>query len=119
LVRQPALTSLEPRRIDWQFGGETKVTNSLALCREQHNLKHHTGWEYTQDEDAIATWVSPSGRIEITEPANHIPIRTSGTGNNGTVRNEEGPKEDPDALSEIDPASDTHGPDSDGGITVA
>ncbi|MET0989680.1 MAG: DUF222 domain-containing protein [Glaciihabitans sp.] len=105
--------------LDWQFGGETQVTNLIALCREHHNLKHHTGWRYTQDEDAIATWVSPSGRTMTTEPANRIPLRTSGPRNNGAVRHSEGAKKDSDVLFEIDPASDTHGPDSDGGITVA
>jgi hypothetical protein len=67
--------------VDWALGGETKVTNLLTLCRKHHALKHHSGWNYTQDDDAVADWVSPSGRKHPTNPATHIPVRTAG----GTV----------------------------------
>jgi hypothetical protein len=74
--------------LDWAHGGETKVTNLIALCRKHHVLKHNTGWNYSTDDDAVVTWVSPSGRQHPTAPANHIPVTTHG----GTVHADVGTK---------------------------
>jgi hypothetical protein len=74
--------------LDWAHGGETKVTNLIALCRKHHVLKHNTGWNYSTDDDAVVTWVSPSGRQHPTAPANHIPVTTHG----GTVTADVGTK---------------------------
>jgi hypothetical protein len=102
--------------LDWAFGGETKVTNLTTLCRRHHVLKHNSGWSYTQDDDAVATWVSPSGREHPTEPANHIPVRTSG----GTVIPDVGLRTEQESHLDLSSTHDERDTDTDmGGTEVA
>lgn len=86
---------------DWKNGGETKVTNLIALCKRHHMIKHNTGWDYIQTENSLVTWTSPSGRTKDTHPENHIPVKTSG----GTVIPDVGATKEPeraDSLSDTD-----------------
>jgi osmotically-inducible protein OsmY len=102
--------------LDWALGGETKVTNLTTLCRRHHVLKHNSGWGYTQNDDAVVTWVSPSGREHSTEPANHIPVKTSG----GTVVADVGTKKEQE--SDLDLGGTRNERDTDteiGGTRVA
>ncbi|MET0989684.1 MAG: DUF222 domain-containing protein [Glaciihabitans sp.] len=91
---------------DWQNGGETKVTNLVSLCKRHHMLKHNTSWDYIQNERSLVTWISPSGRRSVTEPANYVPVKTSG----GTVVPDVGTKQEAeyaDSLSDTDDIRDT------------
>lgn len=93
--------------LDWAMGGETNVTNIASLCRKHHMVKHHTDWNYTMDDDGVLTWVSPSGRTTLNNPANHIPVKTVG----GTVVNDVGAQKDRDNerdLSSIHDERDTN-----------
>jgi hypothetical protein len=102
--------------LDWALGGETKVTNVLTLCRKHHALKHNSGWNYTQDDNAVATWVSPSGRTHPTDPANHIPVKTRG----GTVIADVGLNNESESQLDLSSTHDERDTGTDmGGIEVA
>lgn len=83
--------------IDWALGGETKVSNLASLCRKHHMVKHHTGWNYSMEDNGTLTWVSPSGRETPSEPANHIPVKTVG----GTVVADVGARHDRDSQLDL------------------
>jgi hypothetical protein len=71
---RPARACESDHVIDWQFGGETKVSNLASLCPSHHNIKHHTDWTYWLYPDGTAIWISPAGRRYTTDPANIIPL---------------------------------------------
>jgi hypothetical protein len=60
--------------LDWQFGGETKLSNLACLCRGHHTLKGNTPWTVTQapDGSGVMTWTSPAGRTYRTFPQRPI-----------------------------------------------
>jgi hypothetical protein len=102
--------------LDWALGGETKVTNLTTLCRRHHVLKHNSGWGYTQNDDAVVTWVSPSGREHSTDPANHIPVKTSG----GTVVADVGTKKEQESDLDLGGTRNEHDTDTEiGGVEIA
>jgi hypothetical protein len=69
---QPARACETDHVTDWQYGGETTVTNLASLCSAHHNIKHHTDWSYLLRPNGTAIWISPAGRIYTTDPANYI-----------------------------------------------
>jgi hypothetical protein len=71
---QPAELSDIDHTLDWQFGGETNVSNLACLCPGHHTLKGDTAWTVTQADDnsGILTWTDPSGRTYRTFP--HDPM---------------------------------------------
>jgi len=48
--------------------GPTSADNLGSLCRHHHRLKHQAGWTVTQDDGAVFTWTSPTGRRYSTTP---------------------------------------------------
>lgn len=47
--------------VDRQFGGTTRVTNLVHLCRKHHRMKHKTLWRVTQSATGQIEWTSPTG----------------------------------------------------------
>jgi hypothetical protein len=70
---QPARACETDHVTDWQYGGETTVTNLASLCSAHHNIKHHTDWSYLLRPNGTAIWISPAGRRQTTDPAHTIP----------------------------------------------
>ncbi|HEV2376504.1 MAG TPA: HNH endonuclease signature motif containing protein [Streptosporangiaceae bacterium] len=52
----------------YQRGGRTCECNLAPLCRRHHRAKQAHGWQLTQDEPGILTWITPSGRTYVTQP---------------------------------------------------
>ncbi|GAB3616938.1 hypothetical protein GCM10027416_14950 [Okibacterium endophyticum] len=59
--------------VDWQYGGQTALTNLAHLCRTHHTLKHRTRWNVTQHPDGVLQWSSPHGDTHFTYPAHRLP----------------------------------------------
>ena len=53
---------------DRQFGGTTRVTNLIHLCRKHHREKHKTRWKVVQTEDGTTQWTSPTGNTTDADP---------------------------------------------------
>jgi hypothetical protein len=60
--------------VEWQDGGETKVSNLQHLCRGHHSLKGKTNWTVTAstEEPGALIWTTPGGFSYITRP--HRPM---------------------------------------------
>ena len=42
-------------------GGPTSVRNLRPLCKRHHDLKHHSQWKLTKDDDGTHQWTAPTG----------------------------------------------------------
>jgi 5-methylcytosine-specific restriction protein A len=43
---------------EWEFGGETKLDNLVALCRAHHRQIHSTGW-IVRIRDGLPEFIPP------------------------------------------------------------
>ena len=59
---------------EYQFGGETSLTNLHALCPGHHTLKSTGAWTVVVHNDGSGreTWTTPAGRTYDTFP--HRPL---------------------------------------------
>jgi hypothetical protein len=69
---QPARVCEMDHTVDWQYGGETAAANLMCLCRDHHNVKHHTDWTPGLNSDGTAFWISPAGERYETAPAHYL-----------------------------------------------
>ncbi|MEX1080271.1 MAG: DUF222 domain-containing protein [Homoserinimonas sp.] len=51
-----------------ETGGPTTAGNLAHLCRGDHTLKHHGGWNVKQTEPGILEWTSPHGYTHTDKP---------------------------------------------------
>ena len=57
--------------VDHQFGGKTRASNLVHLCRHHHRLKHMTRWTVRADKQDHARrveWSSPTGHVRGQDP---------------------------------------------------
>ncbi|THG33543.1 HNH endonuclease signature motif containing protein [Naasia lichenicola] len=59
---------------DYARSGYTAADNLIALCRKHHKLRHLGNWTAMLLADGDLTWTSPSGRIDVTHPANPVSV---------------------------------------------
>jgi hypothetical protein len=57
----------------WMHGGETKLTNLVALCTHHHRLLHEGGFTLTMDDERNARFFD---RLGIAIPSVHVPAET-------------------------------------------
>ncbi|MCW4457019.1 HNH endonuclease [Microbacterium sp. MPKO10] len=46
--------------LEWQNGGETKLSNNTPECKQHHMIRHHTTWQIRLTDNQVE-WVSPLG----------------------------------------------------------
>ncbi|MCW4457191.1 HNH endonuclease signature motif containing protein [Microbacterium sp. MPKO10] len=80
---------------DWQYGGETKISNLAYFCRKHHTLKHSTLWSAEQDAEGRLTWTSPMGNTFVTEPDVALARQRTGPSDDGLPSGDDRPREDP------------------------
>ncbi|WP_425561531.1 DUF222 domain-containing protein [Leucobacter komagatae] len=59
-----------------EHGGPTSTDNLAYLCRGHHTIKHHTGWQVSQRDGGVLTWVSPTGTEHVEDPPSRVRFRT-------------------------------------------
>ncbi|THG31676.1 HNH endonuclease signature motif containing protein [Naasia lichenicola] len=59
---------------DYARSGYTAADNLIALCRKHHRLRHLGRWNGILDAEGLVTWTSPSGRVDVTHPANPVSV---------------------------------------------
>lgn len=86
--------------VDAANGGPTATNNLAHLCRGHHVLKHHGGWQVTQNSDGTMHWRSPTGRAYADRPASRVrfeqtqPREKLGNGRPGCGPPKDGPPKD-------------------------
>ena len=92
---------------DWNSGGETDLSNLVALCRYHHGITHRTGWTMHLDDQQVPHWTSPSGD-HFTGQRHHRPCETERHGeperppDQPETRHDPGPPDRPPPLSRSD-----------------
>ncbi|HLI37238.1 MAG TPA: HNH endonuclease signature motif containing protein [Streptosporangiaceae bacterium] len=69
--RRPASTCEKDHTVPYAQGGRSCECNLAPLCTYHHKIKHSDGWQLTQPEPGILTWVTPSGWTYTTGPGAH------------------------------------------------
>ena len=70
VCRQPAWRGELDHTIPWNQG-PTCACNLGGICKADHLLKHHPGWQLAQTTPGTFTWTTPSGRTFTTTPDTH------------------------------------------------
>ncbi len=52
----------------------TTADNLISLCRKHHKLRHLGNWTAILLADGDLIWTSPSGRVDVTHPANPVTV---------------------------------------------
>ena len=68
VCRQPAWRGDLDHTVPYDDGGITCACNLGGVCRADHQLKHHPGWNLTQTAPGIFLWTTPSGRTHTATP---------------------------------------------------
>ncbi len=69
--------------LDWNFGGETKITNGCLLCRWHHTYTHTNHWTVRLDEHQKPVFKRPEGTVyqhesqrpQLSAPADPVDVR--------------------------------------------
>ncbi|QPZ38857.1 HNH endonuclease signature motif containing protein [Paramicrobacterium chengjingii] len=90
---RPATTCDLDHTHDWQYGGETKLTNVAALCKPDHMLKHHTKWQLERTADGELVWTSPLGKRYVVPRTSNVQFAEAAEapGDSGSDRRSEVP----------------------------
>ena len=70
--RVPAIRCDLDHTVDAARGGATSTDNLAHLCRGHHVVKHHGGWDVTQNGAGAVRWVSPTGRGYVQRPPGRV-----------------------------------------------
>jgi uncharacterized protein DUF222 len=68
VCRQPAWRGDLDHTVPFDNGGITCACNLGGVCRADHQLKQHPGWNLTQTAPGIFLWTTPSGRTHTATP---------------------------------------------------
>jgi hypothetical protein len=68
VCRQPAWRGDLDHTVPYDNGGITCACNLGGVCRADHQLKQHPGWNLTQTAPGTFLWTTPSGRTHTATP---------------------------------------------------
>ncbi|MCH7533728.1 MAG: HNH endonuclease, partial [Gemmatimonadetes bacterium] len=54
--------------VHWADGGETKLENTLLLCRSHHRRVHEGGYQVCSDRDGQVVFFTPQGKVLFEVP---------------------------------------------------
>jgi hypothetical protein len=69
--RRPAARCDCDHTIPYDQGGRTCECNVAPVCRRHHQAKGLPGWQLSQDEPGVLTWIPPHGRVYVTKPSSY------------------------------------------------
>jgi hypothetical protein len=75
--RRTALTCELDHRIPWPIGA-TSIQNLQPTCKRHHDLKHHSRWRVSKNDDGSYAWTSPTSHHYRYRPP-ELPIPTRQT----------------------------------------
>jgi hypothetical protein len=100
---QPAHKCDLDHTLAFEEGGATCDCNLGPLCRHHHIVKQRPGWHLTQDDHAVFTWTTPTGRRYVTRPE---PLGGGGAAGNPRPSHESEPPAESEPPTEHRPEAD-------------